>query len=29
LKKKLACGGTMKNDVIEIQGEHVALVKNF
>jgi translation initiation factor 1 len=29
LKKKLACGGTMKNEVIEIQGEHVAAVKKY
>ena len=28
LKTKLACGGTSKNDIIELQGSHVEKVKN-
>ena len=27
LKEELACGGTVKNNVIELQGEHVKRVK--
>ncbi|HDN82960.1 MAG TPA: stress response translation initiation inhibitor YciH, partial [Candidatus Altiarchaeales archaeon] len=27
LKQKLACGGTTKNDRIELQGDHVQRVK--
>lgn len=27
LKSKLACGGTIKNSVIELQGDHVAKAK--
>ena len=27
LKAKLACGGTVKNNVIELQGDHVQKVK--
>jgi len=27
LKEQLACGGTIKNDEIELQGEHVKKVK--
>jgi translation initiation factor 1 len=27
LKQKLACGGTVKNDSIELQGDHVKKVK--
>jgi len=29
LKKKLACGGTVKNDSIELQGEHKKKVKEI
>ena len=29
LKKELACGGTMKNNVIELQGKHKKKVKIF
>ncbi|VVB51897.1 Translation initiation factor SUI1 [uncultured archaeon] len=28
LKTKLACGGTSKNNIIELQGEHVNRAKN-
>ncbi len=28
LKTKLACGGTSKNNIIELQGSHVEKVKN-
>ena len=28
LKNKLACGGTIKNNTIELQGNHVEKVKN-
>jgi translation initiation factor 1 len=27
LKKKLACGGTMKNNMIELQGDHTKKIK--
>lgn len=29
LKQKLACGGTMKNNTIELQGNHKGKVKNI
>ncbi|KXB06761.1 translation initiation factor Sui1 [candidate division MSBL1 archaeon SCGC-AAA382A20] len=29
LKKNLACGGTVKNDQIELQGKHKSSVKNI
>lgn len=29
LKKKLACGGTVKNDVLELQGDHKKQVKEL
>lgn len=29
IKKKLGCGGAVKDDVIEIQGDKVESVKNF
>ncbi len=29
LKQKLACGGTMKNSTIELQGNHKGKVKNI
>lgn len=28
LKRRLACGGTYKNDKIELQGDHVARVRD-
>ena len=28
LKRKLACGGTSKRDIIELQGNHVSKVKD-
>ena len=27
LKRRLACGGTMKNDTVELQGNHTSRVK--
>ncbi len=27
LKRRLACGGTMKNDVVELQGDHKSRVR--
>ena len=29
LKTKLACGGTMKNDVIELQGDHRRKIRDI
>lgn len=29
LKRRLACGGTMKNDMIELQGDHTSRVKEI
>ena len=29
LKSRLACGGTVKNDTIELQGDHTAKVKSL
>ena len=29
LKSRLACGGTVKNNTIELQGEHTAKVKSL
>jgi translation initiation factor 1 len=29
LKKKLACGGTVKNDVIELQGDHQKKIRKI
>ena len=29
LKNKLACGGTLKNGVIELQGSHIKETKDF
>ena len=29
LKMKLACGGTVKNNIIELQGEHTAKAKQI
>ena len=29
LKKRLACGGTSKNNIIELQGNHVSKVKTI
>lgn len=29
LKRRLACGGTVKNDYIELQGDHASKAKNM
>jgi len=29
MKQKLACGGTIKNNNIELQGEHKTRIKNI
>jgi len=29
LKKKLACGGTVKNNIIELQGDHTKKIKKM
>ena len=29
LKNELACGGTYKNDIIELQGEHIQRVMSY